>query len=181
MLGDSNDVDRENRGLIIVSPALGRIVVDWEDFEAVTFSPLPSGFLPTRDAWSVPSKLAGRVRTDSAEQSGEILYDIDEATRFDTLDGYTGDSRLWVPFRLVSVVTPGDSGSDIQLVGGKSLKVTRDRDVNQTNNGLLVTGSAGQNYLPWDSVREVRLDTPSPPVRAAAPVEGASVASETEG
>lgn len=157
VLEGTNDVNDDNRGLIVVGVDVGRILVAWEDLERVTFAPLASGSLPGREAWDRSAALTGTVVTAEGELSGELRYDVDERSRFETLDGYVGESRSWIPLRLVAEIERSDDEAVVTLRDGRRWTMSRDRDVGGNHNGILIVGADRQRYVRWGDVIRVRL------------------------
>lgn len=158
VLDGTNDVNGENRGLIVVGADFGRVLVDWEDLERVTFAPLAAGSLPGRETWDEAAALTGTVVTAEGELAGALRYDVDERSRFETLDGFVGESRFWIPLRLVAEIERGEDEAAVTLRDGRRWTMNRDRDVGGNHNGILVTGPGDdQRYVPWEDVIRVRL------------------------
>ncbi|MDX1569313.1 MAG: hypothetical protein R3200_02440 [Xanthomonadales bacterium] len=154
-LFNSNDVDADNRGIVVVNPAFGRALIDWSVFEEVTYKQMPEDFLPARSFWTV-KPLSGTVEThDGKRLSGKLIYDVDEGSTAESLDGRAEGIDYDIPLRLVARVEPHEDGSStVTLVDGTTLKMTGDRDVSSSNNGILVDKA----FLPWGEVKSISFE-----------------------
>ena len=77
VLRSTNDVDDDNRGIIICDPGFGQVRVSWDEFERLDFSPM--GTPVTYDKFDGGKKMHGTVFTDDSESyPGDIRWDNDE-------------------------------------------------------------------------------------------------------
>lgn len=157
-LSGSNDVDDDNRGIIVVTADNGRITLDWDDFEKVTFSDEPNTRMWTYAEFE-PAKLKGIVKlTDGESIEGTIVYDLDEAYNFEVLDGNIDDSEMEIPFRLIESIEPKNyTRSIVTLKTGTMLKLEGSQDVNERNTGILIfeDGKEDPQYVMWKEVEKV--------------------------
>jgi hypothetical protein len=153
----SNDVDDDNRGIIVNIMGMGRVDIPWEEFEQVTFSE------PTQSTWSssYESKpLSGSIETvDGNAYSGEIIFDLDERYDLEILDGDNDDLEYSLPFRYVSKIKPkNDEATYVTLRNGEQLLLEDSVDVNDDNDGILVAdGTDDYKYIRWSDVEEIRF------------------------
>ncbi|MEM9301311.1 MAG: hypothetical protein AAGE01_04330, partial [Pseudomonadota bacterium] len=160
VLNNSNDVDEENRGLMLVNPAFGRVDFEWADFQRVDFAPIPEGFLPGRSAWADLGTLRGSVTVDGGNRSGEIVFDVDEQRSVDILDGVLGNSRAYVPFHRITSIERGAGQSTVTLHDGTTWTLSRQRDVSDSNSGIVVKSGDQREYFRWDTVSSIRFEAP---------------------
>ncbi len=157
-LHGSNDVDDDNRGIIVNIMGMGRVDIPWEEFEQVTFTE------PANTTWSSGYEgkaISGSVETtDGDKYSGEIIFDLDESYDLEILDGENKDLEYSLPFRYVSKIKPkNDEASYITLRNGEKLLLEDSVDVNDDNDGILVAdGPDDYRYIKWSEVEEIRLD-----------------------
>src|SRR5262249_9038318 len=85
----TNDVNGENRGVIVVVPGVGSVKVGWNDFDSVTFGPAPNSG-PSYSEFARPHDLAGAVVTREGTYEGRIAFDLDESSDFEMLQGTNG-------------------------------------------------------------------------------------------
>ena len=60
-----------------------------------------------------------------------------------------------IPFRLISRVEPGEDGtSTVTLVSGETVKLSGDRDVSASNNGIIVE----REFMTWADVKSITFE-----------------------
>jgi hypothetical protein len=157
----TNDVNRENRGVIVVVARLGSVKIGWADFDEVTFSRAPTsgrGY----DEYGPGRDLIGTVTTRNGRHDGRIVYDLDESWDFELLQGTNGDTEYRIPFRDIARITPqGSRGADVHLKMGLTIELDDSQDVSRRNDGLLVFAGANDDdptYVAWRDVREVAFE-----------------------
>lgn len=160
-MGDSNDVDNGNRGVVVVMPGKGRVVIDWDDFDQVTFTKAPPVPMKTFNSFTKPEKLNGIVTTeDGKTYSGRIVYDLDEAFSFEILDGKIKDTAFEIPFRNIKSIQPrGGDESMVLLKSGEKYELDDSQDVNERNTGILVFDKGNEDpiYIFWEDVKLVEF------------------------
>ena len=160
-LTGSNDVNHENRGIIVNMPGQGRVDIEWRDFRMVTFTDSPKDAGPSYASYKMPGELSGKVKTESGSTlSGRIIYDLDEAYDFEILQGKEDDLSYLIPFgEIKSIIPKNYSYTRVELKNGKKLLLTDSQDVTEDNDGILVfTGEEDPTYIPWDDVDEIIFD-----------------------
>ena len=156
-LTGSNDVNSENRGVVIKDPQVGRVLVGWRDFEAVTFHDVKESG-PSYDDFTGPNVLSGVVKTrDDEAYSGRIIYDLDEIYDLEILDGEDGHTEYLIPFRNIQSIVPYRRyGSRIILRNGEELELEDTRDVDEENDGIVIWEKKNKvKYIPWRKVQEI--------------------------
>ena len=85
----------------------GRVLVSWDAFERVDFSPGGSG--PAYDDFPPGRPLTGGVTTRAGRRlAGRLVYDLDESETTETLDAPSQGVDYTIPFGLIaSIVLPG--------------------------------------------------------------------------
>ena len=160
-IGGSNDVNNENRGVIVVMPGKGRVVIDWDDFDQVTFTDAPSIKMKNYASFNKPEKIYGTVTTENGKSyTGKIVYDLDETYSYEILDGKMKDSAFEIPFRNIKSIQPrGGDESMIVLKSGEKYELEDSQDVNERNTGLLVFDQGEDNpvYIFWEDVNRIDL------------------------
>lgn len=158
-LRGSNDVNSENRG-IIVTTEWGRVDIPWREFEKVTFSDAPKN-APGYDAYADLKELSGSVTTvDGQTLTGKIIYDLDEAYTFEMLQGDDDDIKYIIPMQHVASVSPKNYDySEVVLKDGTKLTIGDARDVSEENDGVLVfSGSGDPKYVMWEDIEIIKFD-----------------------
>ncbi len=160
-LRGSNDVNQDNRGIMIEDERFGKVTVPWDAFERLELRKAP-GSGRGYDAFPEPSELRGRV-TDHAGNvvRGRIVFDLDEASTWEILNGQMRDIEFDVPFAQIASIRP--SGTDASLVilrNGEELELEDSQDVSENNDGLLIyTGDdADPTYLAWQDIELIEFE-----------------------
>ena len=157
-LTGSNDVNAENRGVLVAHPDYGVIKFSWDAFKRVQFEKPKSGSQPYQK-FPVPSGLFGTVSLlDGDELKGRIIYDVDESLDFEHIEGRENDIEYQIPIRLIKRITPKNFDySLIELRSGQSLLLGGMRDVSDENSGLLVfvKGKKDPVHVSWKRINEI--------------------------
>ena len=157
-LEGSNDVGKGHRGVVVTNNTYGRVVIDWEDFESLTFQEAPK--LASYGSFAAPKPLMGQITTiDGKQIKGRIVYDLDEAYGFELLDGSKDETEFEIPFALIKQIKPRNSGrSQVVLRDGTELMLADGQDVSNRHSGILVFKSTNDDkptYITWDQVEVV--------------------------
>lgn len=152
----TNDVNRDNRGILVKIARIGSVKIGWADFDEVTFSPAPNsgrGYGEYGDG----RELRGSVTTRGDRLTGRIVFDLDESWDFELLHGRNGSTEYLIPFRDIARITPrGLRRSDVELRNGITVELQESQDVSRYNEGLLVFGEPrSPRYVAWRDVDEV--------------------------
>jgi hypothetical protein len=167
-LSDGRDIGRRNRGIYVDDARYGRVLVLWDAFERVDFTPGDTG--PAYSDFSPGRHLSGSVTTrDGRRLAGRLVYDFDESETTETLDVSFEGVDYAIPLELVaSIVPPGRQGGAaepgrVMLRNGQELRVERSGDVADRNAGLLifVDGRESPEYVPWPEVEQIDFDRPA--------------------
>lgn len=158
-LRGTNDVDDDNKGIIVTVKGLGRVDIDWDEFDKVTFKEAP-GSGPSYSSFSSPKLIRGTVEVDNGDRhSGEIIYDLDEEYTMEVLNGENDDVKFIIPFSNIQQITPRRSdNAEITLTGGDQLILEDGQDVSYKNLGVLIKTSSDRIYVPWDRIDTIILD-----------------------
>ncbi len=155
-LRGTNDVNRENRGILVKIERIGSVKIGWADFEEVTFTAAPNsgrGY----DEYGPGRPLTGAVATGDGRFSGRIVYDLDESWDFELLQGKNGSTEYLIPFRDIARIKPrGLRRSDVELRNGITIELEDGQDVSRSNEGLLVfSEKRAPRHIEWRIVDEV--------------------------
>jgi len=159
-LSGSNDVDRDNRGIVIMVPDWGRVKVEWDEFEAVTFKPAPEKFVRTYDDYKAPWRLRGTVYTEYGDQyTGEITWDDDEKYSWEFLDGEYRDMEFDIEFAHIHRIKKRTTSScEVTLHSGDKFRLRGSNDVNDENKGIFVLTDDGEEIeIEWDDFEKVEF------------------------
>ncbi|MBW2161056.1 MAG: hypothetical protein JRH14_14040 [Deltaproteobacteria bacterium] len=167
VLSDTREVGHGNRGIYVDDHRYGRVLISWDAFERVDFSPGGTG--PAYGDFPPGRPLTGSVITRSGRRlAGRLVYDLDESETTETLDAPSQGVDYTIPFGLIaSIVPPGleEGGSQrarVTLHSGEELKLERNGDLGERNAGMLIflDGSQRPEYVPWTDVEQVDFDRP---------------------
>jgi hypothetical protein len=160
-LDGSNDVNDENRGVMIVTPNVGVVKFSWDAFRKVTFE-TPKNTGPTFNDFIAPRLLSGTVsRLDGSDVSGQIVFDIDETIDFEILEGEENGIDYLIPFKNIKSITPKNYDySQVELLSGQTLLLGDGRDVSGKNAGVLVFEKDKKEpiYISWRRVNQVTFN-----------------------
>ena len=157
-LRDTNDVNHNNKGVIVTVRGMGRVDIDWDEFDKVTFKSAPSSG-SSYSSFSSPEKITGTVELDNGDKhTGEIIFDLDEEYTFELLNGENDDVKFIIPFSNIKEITPrGSSASIVILKDDSKLTLEDGKDVTDKNHGILIKTSPDRMYVPWDRVDKIIL------------------------
>ncbi len=161
-LTGSNDVNNENRGIIIFDPEVGQVTVPWRDFYDLEIIEPSAALSLAYDDFQNPKGISGTVVTvDGQEHRGLLAYDLDEAWEFEMLDANDDDVKYQIPFRHIKSIIPKNySYSSVILRNGTNLLLGGARDVNDSNDGILIFPSKNAEpiYVRWSKIDQVIFD-----------------------
>jgi hypothetical protein len=168
-LSGSQEAGNDNRGVFVDDPRYGRVLVSWDAFERLDFSPAGLGGAgPSYGDFPPGRPLTGSVTTRAGRHlTGRLVYDLDESETTDTLDAPSRGVGYIIPFSLIaSIVQPGrderDPHARVTLRNGEALELERSGDLGAGNGGMLVfvDGRRRPEYVPWSDVAQIDFDRP---------------------
>src|SRR6185295_9171580 len=171
VLSGTGDVGHGNREIYVDDRRYGRVLISWDAFERVDFS--PGGMGPAYGDFPPGRPLTGGVTTRAGRRlAGRLVYDLDESETTETLDAPSHGVDYTIPFGLIaSIVPPGraERGArrakvilQVILHSGEELQLERTGDLGEGYAGMLifVGGRQRPEYMPWTDVEQVDLDRP---------------------
>ena len=163
VLSGTNDVGPGNRGIYVDDPRYGRVLIAWDAFERVDFSPGGSG--PAYGDFPPGRPLTGSVTTRAGRRlAGRLVYDLDESETTETLDAPAQGVDYTIPFGLIASIVPGGGGelARVTLHDGEKLELEPNGDLGERNAGLLifVDGREPPEYVTWTEVAQVDFERP---------------------
>jgi hypothetical protein len=158
-LHGSNDVNEENRGIMIEDERYGRVTIDWDSFDKVTFSE-PGSSGRGYDNFVPLGELSGTVIDEDGERfSGQIVFDVDESEAWEMLNGHINGIEFDIPFSQVVSVEPLRGGrARVELLSGESLTLEDTADVSEENAGVLVLHDRTSTYVSWDEIERIEFN-----------------------
>jgi hypothetical protein len=157
-LHGSNDVNDENRGIMIEDERFGRVTIDWDTFDKVTFGE-PGGSGRGYNSFLPLGELTGVVIDEDGERhTGQIVFDLDESEAWEMLNGHINGVEFDIPFEMVVSVEPLRGGrARVELTSGETLTLEDTADVSEDNAGILVLYDRQSTYIPWDEVERIEF------------------------
>jgi hypothetical protein len=165
VLSDTREVGAGNRGIYVDDQRYGRVLISWDAFERVDFSPGGTG--PSYSDFPPGRPLTGNVITRSGRRlAGRLVYDLDESETTETLDAPSQGVDYTIPFGLIaSIMVPhleerGAERARVALHSGEELQLERAGDLSEGNAGILIffDGRQRPEYVPWTDVEELDFD-----------------------
>ncbi len=155
----SNDVNDDNRGIMVEDPRFGRVTIPWSEFEKVTFSDGAGSGRGYAEFTGVGA-LSGTVTdVDGGKHEGRLVIDLDESEGWEMLNGKMRDIEFDIPLALVSAIEPlGGDASLVVLLTGEEIELEDGQDVSDRNAGVLIFRSDSDRdptYVPWRDVQRV--------------------------
>jgi hypothetical protein len=168
----------QNLGIYVDDPRFGRVLVSWDSFERLDFSPGGSG--PAYGDFPRGLPLSGIVTTRTGRRlAGRLVYDLDESETTETLDAPAQGVDYTIPFGLItSIVLPGgDERARVALSNGEQLQLERRGDLGEANGGMLifVDGRQRPEYVLWADVERIDFTPVGAPRSAEHAALGAPV------
>jgi hypothetical protein len=150
--------DAANLGIYVDDPRFGRVLVSWDAFERLDFSPGGSG--PAYGDFPPGLPLTGLVTTRTGRRlAGRLVYDLDESETTETLDAPAQGVDYTIPFgSITSIVLPDrDERARVTLSNGQPLHLDRRGDLGDANGGMLIfmDGNQRPEFVPWTDVERV--------------------------
>jgi hypothetical protein len=156
-LEDSNDIDSGNRGIAISDPVLGRITVNWDEFDIIEFQDPPPG--TAYSSFDGGRKLHGTVFTEDGDKfTGDIKWDDDEEYTWELLDGSSGDIDFDIEFGFIkSIEKISSRSSRVTLKDGRIFKLKDSNDVDSDNKGIIVRTGNDEVDVDWEDFGKVEF------------------------
>lgn len=160
ILRGSNDVNDDNRDIMVADPAFGEVRVEWDEFERVDFEAPPSEADLSMLAGG--RRIRGTVYARGGEtHTGAIRWDNDEEYTWEILDGDIRDGvSMDIEFGAIrSIERIAYDASEVTLMDGRSFVLEDSNDVDEGNKGVYVELADGTMVLvPWDRFDRLELE-----------------------
>jgi hypothetical protein len=160
-LEGSNDVNRENRGVIVMNKDVAGIDIPWSEFDKITFEEKTPGALVSYPQYKNQKELSATVKTFGGQSySGRLVFDLDEEYDFELLQGKQRDFEYTTAFRNVKKIKTYDhTRCEVELKSGEKLMLDDGQDVDDRNQGVLIFAQGKDNpqYVPWEKISEIEF------------------------
>jgi hypothetical protein len=165
VLSDTPEVGHGNLGIYVDDRLYGRVLISWDAFERLDFSPgAPEDTGPAYGDFPPGRPLTGSVTTRAGRRlAGRLVYDLDESETTETLDAPSQGVDYTIPFGLIASIVPpgreerGAQRARVTLHNGEELQLESTGDLGEGNAGMLifVDGRQRPEYVPWTDVEQV--------------------------
>ena len=150
VLRGTNDVNRDNRGIEISSPAFGRAVIRWEDFQRVRFEE-PVDTSSPEPTYPPGAPIRGTVyAVDGRVLEGVVRWNNQASQLWESVRGRHADAQLAVEFGAISLLSKaGDDQVEVTLLNGSTfvLDETDSFDPELGSRGVFVTADGRPTRL----------------------------------
>ncbi len=156
----SNDVDDDNRGIIVNMVDMGRVDIPWEEFEKMTLQDVPARSEVSYASYIEQKPITGSVTSIRGDKlSGRMIYDLDENYELEMLNGVNNGIEYFIPFKFVESIVPKNREESLVLLkNGEKILFSDKVDINEGNDGVLVfTSDDEYEYVPWKEVDEIKI------------------------
>ena len=162
VMSGTRGVGDGSRGMYVDDQRFGRVLISWDAFERIDFSPGGGG--PAYGEFPPGRPLRGTITTRTGRRlAGRIVYDLDESEICETLDAPADGVDYTIPFGLIASIAPGvGERPSVRLHNNEKLQLERAGDLGAGNAGLLVfvDDGAPPEYIPWIDVEQIDFERP---------------------
>ena len=152
-----------HRSVTVTVGGVGSVEIDWDDIRRIDFARPPAS--PRYDTFDGGRVLSGTVFPRNGKPvAGEIIWDRDESSTYDAVDGETGVLDYAIPFANIHAIKRKSArSSEIVLTQGASLELSGTNDVSDDNRGVIVRLADGTTReLEWDEIDRVEFHASTP-------------------
>lgn len=154
ILEGTNDVDSSIRNITVSDPALGQVLVQWDDFDMVEFHGTDDEVAATY--FDGGARLYGTVTTDRGDRyTGEITWDDDEEFTWEMLNGDIEDIELSIELGNVQSIARHSSGATVTLRDGRTFQLRGSNDLDDGNRGIRIRTDGREYEVDWRDFAEV--------------------------
>ena len=154
----TNDVDRRNRGIEVVDPAFGRVIIPWDDFESADFDVRLEGSLRPVEGTHTP--IRGTVLAlDGGSVEGEVRWANDATHSWEFLRGFDGTRTFEIEFAAIyEIRRVGEERAAITLLNGRMVELTMVPDRGAVSRGIFVKpADAAFRLIRWQDFDRLTL------------------------
>ncbi len=151
VLRGTNDVDDDNRGIVISDPGFGQVTVKWDEFDRLDFTKAPHQV--RYQEFDGGRRLTGTVYTEDGDSyTGTIRWDDDEEYTWEILNGDYRDVEFDIELGLIKSIEKRSRSSSIVTVrDDRSFRLRGSNDVDEDNKGIFVTLPDGDEVeIEWE-------------------------------
>lgn len=152
----SRDVSTSNKGIVVMDPQGGNVLIEWAAFKSVNFHGQKTEI--DYNTFVRPKRIYAQVfTTDESVLKGNCTFDMDEEWNFELLEGSLNHIHYQIPFHYITSIIPkNESQSKVKLKNGKSLSLSGENDVTAKNWGLIIwLKNSKYEYRPWTEISKI--------------------------
>jgi hypothetical protein len=160
VLRGTNDVNSENRGIIVSDPGFGQVIIPWDEFDIVKFG--DASRQVSYDKFDGGRPLRGTVYTeDGDEYQGQIRWDDDEEYTWELLDGEYRDLEFDIELGLIRKIEKKSyRASLVTTLDGREFQLRGSNDVDEDNKGIFILLADGDEVeVDWDEFERVEFSS----------------------
>lgn len=159
-MSSSNDVNSENRGIIITDESGTLIDVPWSEFKKLTLAESNGKGLKKYEDFKTQKEISATVSANGKSLTGKTVIDLDEEYEFELFQGKDGDIEYSIPMRNIKKIEVKSPKSvEVSLKNGKSISLKESQDAGERNQGVLIFPSKNEPaYFPWAEVSNIQFN-----------------------
>jgi hypothetical protein len=160
-LTGTNDVNNGNRGIWIDNPDLGRVEIEWSQFQKLVIEGVSVEWLDFDDYASITKPLKGQVelKDGSTLEAGSITYDMNQQSTSELIDVDVNRAKREIPFRIIQKINViNEQGVELLLQDKTTILAYGNRSVTRDNNGILIKNQGAYRWIPWEQVQTVTFN-----------------------
>ena len=159
-LSGTNDVDRDNRGIVLKNMELGKIEVYWDEFVSLEIGEKGVYSGPAYSEFQPAKALEGSIQLNSGETiAGRFAFDLDETYSVEMIDGKLDDMNFSIPIRNIKEISPkGRYSAIITLQNDIRFSLYDQTDVSKKNSGILIWAeNKTPSYYSWNEIKTIQF------------------------
>jgi hypothetical protein len=159
-LSGTNDVNSENRGIVVVQENGVTVDIPWSEFKKATLGTGNKMILKKYSDFGKQKEIKATVASSKGKsQVGKTILDLDEEYDFELFQGKSNDIEYSLPFRTIKKLNVLENDRvEIELKNGEKLVLRESQDTGDGHQGVLVFDDASKAaYFPWSEVKEIEM------------------------
>ena len=161
LLKGTNDVNNGNRGIWVDHPDLGRVEIDWSQFEKLVIEDVDTVWQDFDDYQQQSKKLSGTVvlNDGTSIQADDLVYDLNQQSKAELLFADIGGNNRQVPLaKFKALKRVNEQSIELESHDMKKLTAYNNRSVTRDNNGILTKTGNKYRWIQWKDVQTIVFD-----------------------
>ncbi len=151
-----------NRGIVVSDIKLGRVIVQWDEFESLEIKRPSGADYISYDDFDGGSRMFGTVYDEDGEEyTGKIRWDNDEEYGWEILDGDYRGVEFDIAFENIkSIEKLSRRSSRVTLWDNRKFKLRDSNDVDNDNNGIFVSTESDpddEEVIDWEDFDRIEF------------------------